>query len=619
MSNPPGTLGLFELQSAVGDVPVGTVYRAQRKSDGVPARVVVIERSRIRDTAYRQRFLQQAQTATKIQHSNLEALLDGGEAGGEFFLATEWIEGLTITEWLAGHGPVPEPTAFEITRCCAQALKHAWDTAQLLHGGLTVEDIIVQQDGVVKLRGLALAKPAEGSRIGDFRALGGALYQMLVAEPPPQPGHRMPNLADKRPGLNPFVGDVLEKMLAADPKWNFPSYDEIIQDLTALIEGRQPSSAKPVQLSVPGGLSVSTPAPASALSLSVSPSPAPAAAPKVKVAVRRAGGAPTPPPPAAGGSMQLSVSAPPPGSLQLSVSGPTAPDESTLPSYAREQVVGKKKTDWKLLAPPVAALIVVGIGWFGADKYVDYKREAARKEARAAAKKVQKAQPAAPQQQSQQAQAAQPAQAQPQPAQPAQPAAPPPPPAPEFDRDALAKYRPVHAQWVELIKADCYDDAAQLCEGVIPAFRQMNQPVFVTAMEREASDARRLLKLKDGLKAHAAALVGQKLTVGSDQLTVQSTDGENVTFATAQGGSVSHPFPHVVVGRWKSWLACHAPPGVQPDRDVVIAGALFALYALSDAALAEECLQIAATLGVDVTRYRALCKQSPMQAAPIVP
>ncbi len=616
MSNPPGTLGLFELQGAIGDAPVGTVYRAKRTSDGVPARVVMIERSRAGDAAYRQRFLLQAQAAAKVQHSNLEALLDGGEAGGEFFLATEWIEGLTITDWIGGHGALPEPTALEIARCCAQALKHAWDTAQLLHGGLTVDDIIVQQDGVVKLRGLAVAKPGEGSRPGDFRALGGALYQMLLAEPPPQPGHRVPNLAEKRPDLNTFAGDVLEKMLSPDPKWNFANYDEIIQDLTALIEGRKPSCAKPEQLSVSGGLSLATSAPAPAaapapsLSLSVSPAPAPAAAspPKPKGAMRKAGGAPTPPPPAAGGSMQLSIGGPKPGSLQLSVAGPTAPDESTLPSYAREQAAAKKKTDWKLLMPPVAALIVVGIGWFGADYYRDHQIKEARRQVAEKRPRAAGQQPAA--------QSGQPAQAQPQAGQPAAPAA---PAAPEFDRDAMTKYRPVHGQWVELIKADCFEDAAQLCDGTIPAFRQMNQPIFVTAMEQEAADARRLLKLKDGLKANAAALAGQKLTVGSDQLTVQSANGETVTFTTPQGGTVSHPFPHVVVGRWKSWLACHAPPGAQLDRDVVIAGAVFALYALSDPALAEECLQIAATLGVDVTRYRALCKQSPLQPAPVAP
>ncbi|MBI5395229.1 MAG: hypothetical protein HZA91_08045, partial [Verrucomicrobia bacterium] len=266
-----------------------------------------------------------------------------------------------------------------------------------------------------------------------------------------------------------------------------------------------------------------------------------------------------------------------------------------------EQAAGERKTDWKLLARPVAALILVGIGWVGADKYMDHKREAARKEARAAAKQARK-----PQQPSQQAQPQQPGQ-------PQQPAA------PQFDKDALAKYRPVHAQWVELIKADCYEDAAQLSEGTIPWFREKNQPVFVTAIQLEAGDARRLLKLQAGLKAHAAGLAGQKLTVSGEPMTVQSSDGENVTLVKAQGGAVTLPFPHVVTGRWKAWLACHPPAGVQPDRDVVIAGALFALYALSDAALAEECLQIAATLGVDVTRYRALCKQQPHEAAPIVP
>lgn len=632
MSDLPRTLGSYELLAVAGNVPVGAVYQARRVADGVPVRLLVLGGQQAGDAGYRDRFFRVAQTGARIQHANVEAVLEAGEAGGECFLATEWIEGMTITEWLAGHGPLPEQTAYEVARCCATALNAAWAAAQMVHGALTIEDIVVQQDGVVKLRGLALAKPQEGSRLGDMRALGAALYQMLVGEPAPQPGHRMPDLAGKRQGLNQYAGDVLAKMLAAQPQSAYAGYAAMIEDLAALVEGRQPQGAKQAPLSVGGsGLSLSQPAVPAAptplppgLTLGLDTTPAPVAAtPQVKVGGPQPGGPPKPPPPAAAGSMQLSMNAPAAGLSQLSVSGPVAPDESALPTYAREQAAAAKKTDWKIFIAPVAALIIVGIGAVAGDMYhkkqveAREQEKAGRKAARDAARKA--AQEKAAQQQ--QAAAAQPGGAQP-PAAAQQPAAPPPPPAPSaasFDRDALAKYRPVFAQWVELVKADCFEDAAQLSEGTLPWFRERNQPAFVTAMQQAAADARRMGKLAAGLKAHAGGLAGQKINVGGEEMTVQGSDGENVTLAKAAGGTVTQPFPHVVTGRWKAWLAAHPAAGARPDPDVVIAGALFALYALNDAALAEECLQVAAGLGVDVARYRALCKQQPGEAAPVVP
>lgn len=628
MSDLPRALGSYELLSVVGDLPVGAAYRARRTADDVPVRLIVLDRQRAGDAGYRERFLRVAQVASGVQHTNLEVVLEAGEAGGECFLATEWIEGITITEWLSVHGPLPEATVYEVGRCCAAALDAAWAAGQIVHGALSIEDIMVRQDGVVKLRNLALAKPQEGSRLGDMRALGAALYQALVGEPAPQPGHRLPNLADKRQGLNPHAGDVLEKMLSTQAQSGYASYEAMIEDLGALIEGRQPPGVKPVPLDVGGGLSLSQPAAPAAptplppgLEVPVSRSQSPLAEPiglGVKAGGPPAGGVPKPPPPAAAGSMQLSIGAPAEGPGQLKVEGPSAPDESALPSYARQQAVEKKKLDWKIFIPPVAALVVVGIGWVWSDGYVEKKHKAAREEARAAAKQLREARLKAAQEKA----AQQPSQPGQQPTQPSgtqpPPAPPPAPAAPEFDKDALAKYRQMHAAWVDNIRADGFEDAAQMCEGTVAWFRERNQPVFVTAMQQLAADARRLAKLSAGLKAHAGGLVGQKVTVSGEEMTVQSADADNIVLQKAQGGTITQPFSYVVVGKKKAWLASHPPAGVRPDPDVVIAGALFALYALGDAATAEECLQVAAGLGVDVARYRALCKQQPGEAAPVV-
>jgi len=239
MSDTDKPFGPFNLSTVVADTPLGPVYRAQHTGSGQAAAVLLLDRGAAEDKEYLKRFLHQAKVAAKLKHPHLAAVLDAGEVKRQYYLATEWVEGSPVAELLRTAGPLPEKQAVGIARACAVALKAAWETAQVPHGGVSIDEIIVQPDGGVKLCGLALAKLDEASRIGDLRALGAALYQMLVNEPPPPPGHRLPDLAGKRPDLSPHVGEVVEKMMA-DAQWNYSGYDPLIEDFDALLEQRRP-------------------------------------------------------------------------------------------------------------------------------------------------------------------------------------------------------------------------------------------------------------------------------------------------------------------------------------------------------------------------------------------
>ncbi|MCX7824719.1 MAG: protein kinase [Verrucomicrobiae bacterium] len=248
MSDGGRPFGPFNLSAVVADTRVGPVYRAQHVPSGQPAAVLLLDRRAAEDKEYLKRFFRQAKAAAKLDHPHLAAVIEAGDVKRQYYLATEWVEGSSVAELLRIAGPLPEKQAVEIARACVLALKTAWEKAELTHGGITIDEIIVQPDGGVKLCGLALASLDESSRIGDLRALGAALYQMLVNEPPPPPGHRLPDLAGKRPELSPHVGEVVEKMMA-EPRWNYSGYDPLIEDLEALLEGRRPRNTE-IQLSL---------------------------------------------------------------------------------------------------------------------------------------------------------------------------------------------------------------------------------------------------------------------------------------------------------------------------------------------------------------------------------
>lgn len=239
MSDTGKPFGPFELFEVVADSPLGTVYRARRSADGRVVELFRLDHRCVGDATHLKRFQQQTAKAAQVSHPNLVEILESGETDGQYYLATEATGGGSVSNLLRSAGSLPEAKAVAVARHCACALQAAWDAARLTHGGISIEDIRLLPDGSVKLAGLALVRAGEGSRVGDVQALGDALYQMLVNELRLQPDQSTPDLAGKRPDIGPFVGEVIDKM-RAQAEWNYASYGQLIEDLDAVLEHRQP-------------------------------------------------------------------------------------------------------------------------------------------------------------------------------------------------------------------------------------------------------------------------------------------------------------------------------------------------------------------------------------------
>src|SRR3990167_3087578 len=118
------TVGRFSVRARLGAGGMGEVYRAD---DTKLKRSVALKRMapHLRsDARYRQRFLKEAERASRLTDQHIAGLYDVLEEGGETFLVMEYVEGetlrqrlqrpLSIEEFLeiaaqCGEGPVAGP------------------------------------------------------------------------------------------------------------------------------------------------------------------------------------------------------------------------------------------------------------------------------------------------------------------------------------------------------------------------------------------------------------------------------------------------------------------------------------------------------------------------------
>ncbi len=151
----------YRIDAALGRGGMGVVYRATDVRLGRPVALKVLPAPLAGDTRARARLLEEARTASALDHPHICTILDvgsveGGPAGDRMYLAMVLYEGETLADRLA-RGPVPVPESLRIGRQLAAALATA-HAAGLVHRDVKPSNILLTRpDGAVRLVDFGIA------------------------------------------------------------------------------------------------------------------------------------------------------------------------------------------------------------------------------------------------------------------------------------------------------------------------------------------------------------------------------------------------------------------------------------------------------------------------------
>ena len=157
MALAPGSrLGSFEIIAPLGAGGMGEVYRARDpRLDRIVA-IKILPAAFSENNERRQRFEQEARSASALNHPNIVTIYELGQDGSNHYIAMELVEGKTLRE-LIGSGLLPMRKAIEIAAQIADGLTKAHE-AGITHRDLKPENLMVSGDGFVKILDFGLAK-----------------------------------------------------------------------------------------------------------------------------------------------------------------------------------------------------------------------------------------------------------------------------------------------------------------------------------------------------------------------------------------------------------------------------------------------------------------------------
>ena len=274
-------LGPYEIVAFIGHGGMGEVYRAHDSRLRRDVAIKVLPAKFAADAERVRRFEQEARAVSALNHPNIVTLFDLGQAGPDYFMATEFIEGRTLRAHLQERGRWAPNEAIEIVLQCAAALTGA-HTAGIVHRDIKPENIMLRRDGYVKLLDFGLAtfdvpqapdaetgivplnltsegvvlgtvnylspEQARGLRVDartDVFSLGVVLYEMLTGSPPfagATAGDTIASLlraepaplAEHAPTLASELQRIVSKALAKDRDERYGSVSDFAKDLEQL-------------------------------------------------------------------------------------------------------------------------------------------------------------------------------------------------------------------------------------------------------------------------------------------------------------------------------------------------------------------------------------------------
>lgn len=269
----------YKIEKKLGAGAMATVWKARQLRLDRDVAIKILPRKFTSNPQFIERFIAEGRSAAQLNHPNIVQAYDVDKAGDLYFFVMEYVDGRTVYDDITKHKRLSEREAIDIAIQIADALQHA-HAKGLIHRDVKPKNVMITKEGVAKLADMGLARAVSdkemaeaeaGKAFGtpyyispeqirgerqigppaDIYSLGATLYHMVTGSVPydgPNPSavmhkHLKAELVPPdhvNPKLSAGISQIIEMMMAKDPKARYQKCSDVRADLLAVREGKSP-------------------------------------------------------------------------------------------------------------------------------------------------------------------------------------------------------------------------------------------------------------------------------------------------------------------------------------------------------------------------------------------
>ena len=167
----------YKILEKIGRGGMGMVYKARDTLNKRTVAIKILHEEFEQTEDGIKRFIKEAEIGRKLKHPHIVEIYDAGRFDKTRYITMEFIEGVTLKNFLRVHGPLMPADVVRIIRPVAQALRtiHAHD---VIHRDLKSDNVMIRNDGVVKIMDFGLARTKGMTTVVQRDQLVGTLAYM---------------------------------------------------------------------------------------------------------------------------------------------------------------------------------------------------------------------------------------------------------------------------------------------------------------------------------------------------------------------------------------------------------------------------------------------------------
>lgn len=150
------SISRYRILQKLGAGGMGEVYLAEDTKLGRKVALKLLSEELTHNRDRLSRFDQEAYAASALNHPNILTIYEMGDEGGRHYIATEYIDGITLRKRLGGQ-PMDLTEILDIAIQITGALEEA-HAAGIIHRDIKPENVMIRKNGHVKVLDFGLAK-----------------------------------------------------------------------------------------------------------------------------------------------------------------------------------------------------------------------------------------------------------------------------------------------------------------------------------------------------------------------------------------------------------------------------------------------------------------------------